>query len=158
MTPGQLYYKTHKKTILANRKARRPRMSEESRERERARGRDWARRNPDLVRNKQLKTRYGITLVQWKRLFKKQGSCCALCKTDNPGKRDWATDHDHVTGVVRGILCHRCNLLLGWLGDNIKPASRMMKRIWTYLKRGGKKPADDNDILVPWEPPTRKAA
>jgi len=37
---------------------------------------------------------------------------CALCKTDTPNARGWTTDHDHETGLVRGILCHTCNIKL----------------------------------------------
>jgi hypothetical protein len=32
--------------------------------------------------------------------------------------RRLAVDHDHVTGTVRGLLCHRCNLLVWALEDN----------------------------------------
>ena len=42
-------------------------------------------------------------------LLPKQGSRCALC-----GSRDYLeVDHDHETGLVRGMLCGHCNKVLG---------------------------------------------
>src|SRR6516164_3074869 len=67
---------------------------------------------------------YGITEDQWWLLFEQQGRCCAICATTVAclaKEKRWATDHDHVTGAVRGILCHGCNLLLGKLGDSLEP-------------------------------------
>jgi len=29
-----------------------------------------------------------------------------------------AIDHDHKTGIIRGILCKDCNLILGWVKDD----------------------------------------
>lgn len=74
---------------------------------------------------------YGITPEQRDEIFVSQGSCCAICKTTNHGKRTWHTDHCHSTKKVRGVLCHHCNLLLGQAKDNIDTLKAAIK----YLRR-----------------------
>lgn len=57
---------------------------------------------------------YGLTKIEWLNLFKKQGMSCALCKSRTPKTiKGWHTDHNHETGIVRGILCLSCNVQLG---------------------------------------------
>lgn len=60
---------------------------------------------------------FGLSLDQFESLLKSQHGLCAICLTDDPGARGWAIDHDHTTGVVRGILCGGCNRGLGYLKD-----------------------------------------
>ena len=131
MTPQQKYQNSPKGR--ATRRAGDLRRRNENREKYRAKDRAFAQRNPDKIRGYQLKMRYGITLEDWNAIFTAQGCACALCGTTNPGKRRWATDHDHETGSVRGILCHRCNLLLGWLGDTAPKVADFSKRIFEYV-------------------------
>lgn len=64
-------------------------------------------------------TRYNLTLGQWGRLFQKQGECCAICGAKTPGSGEWHSDHDHVTGKLRGILCRACNNGLGNFRDSL---------------------------------------
>lgn len=40
-------------------------------------------------------------------------------------------DHDHDTGMVRGVLCSRCNLTLGNVKDDISLLEKMIE----YLRR-----------------------
>lgn len=40
-------------------------------------------------------------------------------------------DHDHTTGIIRGILCHRCNTALGWFNDD----PGMLQRARFYLEQ-----------------------
>jgi hypothetical protein len=94
------------------------------RQKNRERCREWRRRyavkHPTWQRAKALWVRYKLTLIQWDRMFKKQGGVCAICKrlTKNPGKgKPLVVDHDHLTGKVRGLLCHNCNLTLGKFED-----------------------------------------
>lgn len=46
-------------------------------------------------------------------------------------------DHDHNTGVVRGLLCHNCNRALGLLQDNpetLEVAIAYLKSVTTIPK------------------------
>ena len=57
-----------------------------------------------------LKTRYGISVEDRDALLLKQDGLCAICQENTAT----CIDHDHLTGLVRGILCHRCNIALGF--------------------------------------------
>jgi len=63
---------------------------------------------------------------------------CPICRRDYEGMqghstrpKNWACDHDHATGLFRGWLCHKCNLGLGNLGDDVE----RLKRAIEYLSR-----------------------
>src|SRR5664280_1882070 len=78
--------------------------------------RAWARAHPEKVRDSNLKQHYGITRMEYDELFLSQGGKCAICGADNSGTRDISgksqpmlIDHDHITGKIRGLLCHKCN-------------------------------------------------
>ena len=91
---------------------------------------EWRKANPGKVkehrrrfggayaRNSRLKHRYGITSVEHEQLLKLQGGACAVCGTHNPGRSGWHTDHCHDTNIVRGVLCAKCNLMLGHACDD----------------------------------------
>lgn len=71
-------------------------------------------------RNVKLKRKYGITLLDYNNMFKKQNGCCAVCGTANLGKRSvFHIDHCHKTGKVRGLLCSNCNSEIGNLRDSV---------------------------------------
>ena len=71
-------------------------------------------------RSYSLRRKYDITKEQWDAKFEAQGRCCAGCKTIDPGRRGWQTDHCHKTNKFRSILCTCCNLAIGLLRDNVE--------------------------------------
>jgi hypothetical protein len=84
-----------------------------------------------------FKTRYGISLIDYNNLLKKQNGVCAICNqkemsTNCKGKiRNLSIDHCHKTNKVRGLLCARCNQGLGLFQDN----NIILKKATEYLEK-----------------------
>ena len=114
----------------------------------RARARRWKRENPERARAKQreyldsgqkqiwdrqshLKRKYGITIADYDRMFEEQGGVCAICGQPRPEERTLHVDHDHETGVIRGLLCFRCNNALG----DFREEYELFQRAADYLDR-----------------------
>ena len=72
--------------------------------------------------------RYRLSLQEYQALLRKQNGACAICgkKSDKP----LCIDNCHVTGIVRGLLCHKCNAGLGFYDENQK----FMRAAITYLE------------------------
>ena len=62
----------------------------------------------------QRKSRYNLTQDQYDQMLADQYGRCKICTVELE-KID--VDHCHNTGVVRGLLCRKCNLRLGGWDD-----------------------------------------
>jgi len=74
---------------------------------------------------RRLRQSYGLSLDQFHAMFEKQGERCALkmCGTvlaarGGRGANSAYVDHDHATKTIRGLLCVKCNAMLGMARDN----------------------------------------
>lgn len=76
------------------------------------------RESIQVVRRKRERD-YGLTHDEYMALLEEQGGVCAICGSAEDGDRSLSVDHDHVTGAVRGLLCNRCNPMLGYARDSI---------------------------------------
>lgn len=83
--------------------------------------------NKDKIKNSKLMVRYGITLDDYNLLLAKQNYRCPICDNILKLGRSTHVDHCHSTNRVRGLLCHKCNLALGLLKDNIKSLNKIFK-------------------------------
>ena len=81
-----------------------------------ARTRDTAQRLYGGSRSFLFKRRYGITAEQVDLMIRVQGGRCAICER---AASKLQVDHDHVTGLVRGMLCFNCNAGLGQVSDSV---------------------------------------
>lgn len=88
------------------------------------RNKKWAKKNRLLS--------YGITENVLEEMKKKQNNKCAICgKVINEFTKDFAIDHNHITGEIRGLLCMNCNIGLGVFRDN----KTIMRKAIDYLGR-----------------------
>lgn len=85
------------------------------------------KRSPEKHREYQLKSRYNLTPEQFNAMLLKQDNRCAVCKV----KPDYilSIDHDHKTDKVRGLLCQRCNMAIGFI-----EIEGLLGKIQDYLK------------------------
>lgn len=72
--------------------------------------------NKDDARKNKLKYKYGITPLEYEEMAITQNYKCAICKKETSKKL--CVDHNHITGAIRGLLCHECNIMIGWSKDN----------------------------------------
>lgn len=101
------------------------RWYQENRERARETQRAWNERNREKVvarnreRSKHLRfSQHGLTEADYLSLLERQNGVCAICQRECDVIDKLSIDHCHVTGLVRGLLCKRCNSGLGFFRDD----------------------------------------
>jgi hypothetical protein len=81
---------------------------------------------------------FGMTQREYSDLLCKQHDRCRIChqkpRDESVGKkRHLGIDHNHATGEIRGLLCDRCNKVLGFVRED----QALLRRAVLYLKRAG---------------------
>jgi len=97
------------------------------------RGPDYTPDEAEAQRRRVRKYRFGITNGEYDDMVLAQDNTCACCRNPETKtfKRDGriahlAVDHDHKTGRVRELLCNRCNVVLGFVDDDISLLQAMI--------------------------------
>ncbi len=90
-------------------------------------------RDPRKHKDGKLQRSFGISLESYENLLTKQEGKCAICGAEKnvyKGKEhDLFVDHCHINGNVRGLICHRCNYVLGMVKDDPELLEKMGKYI-----------------------------
>jgi len=79
----------------------------------------------------------GISIESYNAMVENQKGLCAICRQPERyvnvrGRlRILCIDHDHMTGMIRELLCNRCNRIIGYAKDNVE----ILEAAAAYIKR-----------------------
>jgi hypothetical protein len=87
-----------------------------------------------------LGSKFGLTMDEYEEMKRASGGVCEACgdretKIAKGTLADLAIDHDHVTGEIRGLLCNRCNRILGIAKENMEYLQRAADGLRKYLTK-----------------------
>lgn len=91
--------------------------------------REYRRNNSHGHYLRKVKDKFKISTEEYESLYEKHNGKCAICLQNNDGRR-LSIDHCHETGKIRGLLCRKCNVALGYFRDN----TEYLKRAILYLQ------------------------
>lgn len=82
----------------------------------------WRKKNRQAINERgkvhQRKRKFGISAEQYNKMLSDQCGLCEICKRKD--FRNLAVDHNHVTGKIRGLLCTRCNIGMGFFEEDVE--------------------------------------
>ncbi len=104
-------------------------------------GKEWRMTHREqskiLDRKSNLKCRYRMTLQDYDTTYNNQKGQCLICGhngksyTESGRKDSLEIDHSWHTGIVRGLICRKCNMILAFCDDNIKILSSAINYLTT---------------------------
>lgn len=89
----------------------------------------YNRDHPWIAKTAGRKSTTGWSGPRYSAQWAVQQGRCFICDNEPDGKGPCAVlhaDHDHETGMLRCLLCHKCNKTLGFVGDDITILSTMI--------------------------------
>ncbi len=105
--------------------------------------RNWTTENWDKVYHSNVRRRYGLSRDEYLKIFRAQKGKCAICGCAFSGeirKRKEPNcphvDHCKIHGHVRGLLCLKCNLGIGFFrynSDFLRSAIRYVEKEELFL-------------------------
>jgi hypothetical protein len=96
-----------------------------------AKAKQWDLDHPEESWANDIRYRFGITRDTYYAMLSEQGGVCKICGGKPTGRRNrLSVDHDHTTGIIRGLLCEHCNRGLGCFKDDLG----LFRKVIEYLQ------------------------
>ena len=77
---------------------------------------------------------YGLSWGSFETMLISQLGKCKSCEKQMSGQNEPHVDHNHITNLVRGLLCGGCNLAIGHLSDSPTKARQLADYLELYEK------------------------
>ena len=124
---SRAYYIANRERILAQRRIH----NTTNKNARLAYGREWGAANKPKQFEYDMRRRFGMEPEDYARILHSQDRKCAACNSELDMGKKTHVDHCHATGKVRGILCHHCNLALGYTRDS----ENRLRALVVYLEK-----------------------
>lgn len=82
------------------------------------------KKGKESTRDYALRRNYGISLKDYKRMAREQTHKCLICSR----RKKLDVDHIHGTKIVCGLLCRRCNLMIGTASSEVLAKAALYKK------------------------------
>lgn len=96
-------------------------------------GKLWEQNNKEKLNSKKFSknivVKYNISIDEYNVLLELQHGVCKICGLKS--NKRLCVDHCHKTNKIRGLLCHSCNIGLGYFKDNINNLQNAIKYLET---------------------------
>ena len=89
---------------------------------------------PEAAWRRSIKRKFGLDASGYSEMLEAQAGKCAICRAGCATGNRLAVDHDHETGVVRGLLCGRCNRAIGMFEDRTDLLSSAIDYLDTHAR------------------------
>jgi len=90
----------------------------------------YNKKNRQKIKERELQTKYSLSLEEYLKMVEEVNNTCPICGISGTERKPLVVDHCHTTLKVRGLLCYKCNMGLGYLKDS----SDNMIRAAHYLR------------------------
>lgn len=89
---------------------------------------NYYQKNKTRLSIKSRERNYGLRQETLEQMLHQQNALCDICSIP---LTKYCVDHDHATNQIRGLLCRRCNLLIGMAKDSVE----ILQNAVTYLEK-----------------------
>jgi hypothetical protein len=98
--------------------------------------RRYNKRHVEEIKDRRLRSTYGITSKERREKEENQAGLCACCGR-SPTKKGLCVDHKHGTRFIRDLLCSKCNCVIGQFDESIERLGNAIEylRKWQNLSR-----------------------
>ena len=98
------------------------------------RNRERYHANPNEINDRRAAKTYGTTLEHIQQMRTNADGICQCCGLPGEGHyKRLVIDHCHSTGKIRGLICAKCNTVLGLVKDRIE----VLQNLQTFIENNG---------------------
>lgn len=123
----------------------------------REQNRQYKARNREWIQTLEITRVHGLTVDAYLKMISDQDNKCKICKKEETRRSRTegnitrlVVDHCHESGIVRGLLCHACNVALGSFKDSEEALAKAIEYLREFKKKKQEVAIPENEEETVW--------